>query len=369
MKTKELLPANGANPREYSPAESPGRDGSPQPSLDSGATRRLKTRASRRSAPTFADPKPRATAPSPFAAIRAIRGSSFPPSALRSPVSSSAFSLLEVLVATAVLAMMLAFLFNLVGSSAKLWEIGNKKIEAAQAARVGLNIMAADLKNAIAGNMTAYSSNGSTIQNYANFFATDSPPNTIGLGNAASSSGSHQIRFIASTPDSTDPINEIGYQCVYMTGNNSIGMTPNRSFLVRKRVASSSAPIFIRTTGAAPSSTDWNPSNGGWDQNSGSWFSFQPIIENCIGLEFIYAYQNGTSIEWTTLPNTNPTPNNYSSLPLGVLVKVTVIDSRTAVKIAQLSSSDPAASSNADIQRLIAQGSVTMSRFIPFNAN
>jgi prepilin-type N-terminal cleavage/methylation domain-containing protein len=283
--------------------------------------------------------------------------------------SSAAFTLLEVLVATAVLALMMTFLFNLLGSSAKLWEIGNKKIEAAQAARVGLNIMAADLKNAIAGNMTAYSSNGSTLQNYANFFATDSPPNTIGLGNAASSSGSHQIRFIASTSDPTDPINEIGYQCVYMTGNNSIGMTPNRSFLVRKRVAASSAPIFIRTNGSAPTSPEWVPANGGWDQNSGSWFSFQPIIENCIGLEFIYAYQNGNSVAWTTLPNANPTPNNYSVLPLGVLVKVTVIDSRTAEKIAQLSSSDPAASSDADIQRLISQGSVTMSRFIPFNSN
>jgi hypothetical protein len=52
-----------------------------------------------------------------------------------------------------------------------------------------------------------------------------------------------------------------------------------------------------------------------------------------------------------------------------VLVKVKVIDSRTAEKIAQLSSSDPAASGDANVQRLISQGSVTMSRFIPFNAN
>ena len=320
-----------------------GRDGSPQSSQVSGATRphprrlRLKNRASRRSALTV--------------------------------FSRRAFTLLEVLVATAVLALMMAFLFNLIGSSAKLWEIGNKKIEAAQAARVGLNIMATDFKNAFAGNMTAYSSNGSILQNYANYFATDSPPNTIGLGDAETSMGSHQIRFIASTSDPSDPLNEIGYQCVYMTGNNSIGMTPNRSFLVRKRVASGSAPIFIRTNGSAPTSPDWVPVSGGWDPSSGNWQSFQPIIENCIGLEFIYAYQNGNSVAWTTLPNTNPAPNNYSALPIGVLVKVKVIDSRTAEKIAQLSSSDPAASGDANVQRLIAQGSVTMSRFIPFNSN
>jgi prepilin-type N-terminal cleavage/methylation domain-containing protein len=309
-----------------------GRNGSPLPSADSTAPR-----ASRRSALTV--------------------------------FSRRAFTLLEVLVATAVLALMMAFLFNLIGSSAKLWEIGNKKIEAAQAARVGLNIMATDLKNAFAGNMTAYSSNGSPLQNYANYFATDSPPNTIGLGNAATSNGSHQIRFIASTSDPSDPLNEIGYQCVYMTGNNSIGMTPNRSFLVRKRVTSSSAPIFIRTTGAAPTSPDWVPARGGWDPNSGSWQSYQPIIENCIGLEFIYAYRKGNSVDWTTDPNKDPTANNYSDFPLGVLVKVKVIDSRTAEKIAQLSSSDPAASSDANVQRLISQGSVTMSRFIPLNSN
>ena len=322
-----------------------GSVGSAQPSQVSGASRRS----------ALATPPLRASAPSRELFLR--------------PRHFAAFTLLEVLVATAVLALMLSFLFNLLGSSSKLWEIGNKKIEAAQAARIGLNIMANDLRNAFAGNMTAYSSNGSTFQNYANFFATDSPPNTINLGNAVTSNGSHQIRFIASTPNSSDPLNEIGYQCVYMTGNNTIGITANRSFLIRKRVASGSAPIFIRTNGPPPTSPDWNPANGGWNPGSGAWHSFQPIIENCIGLEFIYAYQNGNSVEWTTDPNNEPTPDNYSSLPLGVLVKVKVIDSRTAEKIAQLSSGDPAASSDPNIERLISQSSVTMSRFIPFNRN
>jgi prepilin-type N-terminal cleavage/methylation domain-containing protein len=303
-----------------------------------------------------------ATRPAPAGTCSGLR---FPVSGFRSRL---AFTLLEVLVATAVLALMMTFLFNLLGSSAKLWETGNKKIEAAQAARVGLNIMATDLKNAFAGNMTTYSSNGSTLQNYANYFATDSPPNTIGVGNAITSNGSHQIRFISSTSDPSDPLNEIGYQCVYMTGNNSIGMTPNRSFLVRKRVTSDSASIFIRTNGPAPTSPAWVPANGGWSYTS-NYQTFQPIIENCIGLEFIYAYQNGNSVEWTADPNNNPTPNNYSALPLGVLVKVKVIDSRTAEKIVQISNGDPAASGDANVQRLISQGSVTMSRFIPFNSN
>jgi prepilin-type N-terminal cleavage/methylation domain-containing protein len=329
-----------------------GRDGSPQPSQVSGAD-----------APSWPFKLQVSGLNSPVPPLRA----SAPPREIfpfRSPVSGFrsrlAFTLLEVLVATAVLALMMTFLFNLLGSSAKIWEIGNKKIEAAQAARVGLNIMAKDLKNAFAGNMTSYTSNGTSYQNYANFFATTSPPNTIGLGNATTSNGSHQIRFIASTPDPSDPLNEIGYQCVYMTGSNPIGMTKNRSFLVRKRVTSSSAPIFFRTNGPAPTTPDWNPINGGWNQNSGNWQSFQPIIENCISFTLNYAYWSGTAVEWTDDPNSEPTPDNYSKLPLGVLVTITVIDSRTAEKLAQVGNNNSA--------DLIAQGSVTMSRFIPFNS-
>jgi len=356
-----------------------GRDGSPQPSSDT-----ISTRAYRRSAPTI--PPLRASAPprevvaslSPARlALRAAFGrlptqrplARVPLSAFRSRL---AFTLLEVLVATAVLALMMAFLFNLLGSSVKIWEIGNKKIEAAQAARIGLNIIANELKNAYTANETVYTSNGSSRINYANYFATNTPPNTIGLGNATISSDSHQIRFITSRIDTADPLNEIGFQCIYMTGDNMLGMNRNRSYLVRKRVTSGTAPIFITTypTSANPTPTptlpDWNPANGGWSFTS-NYQSFQPIIENCIGLKFNYAYQSVNAVQWTDDPNNIPATGNYWRLPLGVLVTVKVIDSRTAEKIDQISNGDPAASSNVDVLRLIDQGSVTMSRFIPFN--
>ena len=354
-----------------------GWDGSPQLSL--GTT---PFRAFRRA--SLADQRPRsaplvspsvsfesgAPASSPFRPICDCSNSRLPRRSV--VVKSSAFTLLEVLVATAVLALMMAFLFNLLGSSVKIWEIGNKKIEAAQAARIGLNIIANELKNAYTANETVYTSNGSSRINYANYFATNTPPNTIGLGNATISNNSHQIRFITSCLDSSDPLNEIGFQCIYMTGDNQLGMNINRSYLIRKRVTSSSAPIFITTyhTSANPTPTptlpDWNPANGGWSYTS-NYQSFQPIIENCIDLKFNYAYQSGNTVQWTDDPNNTPATGNYWRLPLGVLVTVKVIDSRTAEKINQISNSDPAASSNVDVLRLIDQGSVTMSRFIPFN--
>jgi len=390
MKTKENSPANGAYLREYSPAETQrrreiqvvqatllpstqGRDGSPQPSQVSGATRRhprrlrLKNRASRRSAPTFVNQVARST---PFVSHSVFSVSSVVKS------SSSAFTLLEVLVATAVLALMMTFLFNLLGSSAKIWEIGNKKIEAAQAARVGLNIIAKDLKNAFAGNMTTYNGTGGQILNYACFLAYDSPPNTLNLVGSSTVNGTHQLRAIVSTGDAADPFNEIGLQCVFMTANHASGMAKNKCYLARKKVSYSSSQMYLtsnNTTSLTASS---------WSFTTGIWSNFAPIIDNCIGLTFNYAYKNGTSIDWTTTPNQTPTSNNFTSLPLGVLVTITVLDSKTAEKIAAikgnspltapeitngLSSSSPATLTA--VERLIAQGSVTMSRFIPFNAN
>jgi len=310
----------------------------------------------------------------------AIRGSSFPVSALRSPVSSSAFTLLEVLVATAVLALMMTFLFNLLGSSAKLWEIGNKKMEAAQAARVGLNIMANDLKNAFAGKMTSYSSNGSAVYNLAPFLGLDSSNSNITgtlTGDASVAAGSDQLFGVRLTSDSSNPYEQFGYQCIYVTTTGGFdNMKDKRYYLVGQNISDA---FYYR--GSSPSSTWYN--NTANSQNL-------PIVDNCIRVKFSY-YGNQTSLtDQITANGTRSFTSNgtwsanatTSHLPLGVLVTISVIDSKTAEKIAAingnsaltdtqitngLSSSPPATLS--PVERLISQGSVTMSRFIPFNAN
>ena len=119
-----------------------------------------------------------------------------------------------------------------------------------------------------------------------------------------------------------------------------------------------------------------------WSFTTGIWSNFAPIIDNCIGLTFNYAYKNGTSIDWTTTPNQTPTSNNFTSLPLGVLVTITVLDSKTAEKVAAIKGTSALTQQEIDnglsssplatltpAERLISQGFVTMSRFIPFNSN
>ena len=354
-----------------------GRDGSPQPSQVSGASRRyqrrlrLKNRASRRSASTICPL--RTSAPPCELFLRSRR--------------FAAFTLLEVLVATAVLALMLSFLFNLLGSSSKLWEIGNKKIEAAQAARVGLNIIANDLKNAFAGNMTSFTSNGNSAYNIAPFLGISGNNLTVQgdlNGDASSANGSDQLFGIRLIPDTSNPFEQFGYQCVYITQTGGFdNMRDKRYYLVRQN---NSDAFYFRNSSS--NSTNWYSSN---------YSSNYPIIENCIRINFKY-YGNQTSLtdqtnasgtRSFTLNGTWSSNLTTAHLPLGALVTISVLDSKTAEKIAAISqgaldSDDitdgldaaagnktlPMGSSTSDtIQRLIAQGSVTMSRFIPFNPN
>jgi type II secretory pathway pseudopilin PulG len=286
---------------------------------------------------------------------------------------SEAFTLLEVLVATAVLALMMTFLFNLLGSSAKIWEIGNKKIEAAQAARIGLNIIAKDLKNAFAGNMTSYTTNGTAMYNIAPFMALgNNTTTTMGLSATSSPSnaaGSQQIAGVTLSNNSSIPYNEFGYMAVFL--NNPDGADPmkgDRFYLVKQvdNVTSTGGNFYFR--GNATDS---------WQNSSTEYY---PIVDNCIRLKLEY-YGNSTSPTGT--PGWSSTWTPQDRLPLGVLVTISALDSKTAEKIAAVSNLSPlladditaglnAASGNGtatnDIQRLISLGSVTMRRFIPFNS-
>ncbi len=285
-------------------------------------------------------------------------------SPLRSQVSAfrfqaSAFTLLEVLVAVTILAVMMTFLFNLLGSSVKLWETGNKRIEAAQAARVGLNIMARDLQNAFAGNMTSYTSSGTEVANIAPFKAIDSPSTALGLGGGAiSSNGSQQLCGITLSGNATIPYNEFGYFNAFIANEDGISpMIGKRSYLVKKvdidNVSTTGGNLFFRDT--APDATWYGDST-----------AFYPIIDNCLRMTLEY-YGNASDPDGVPTWSSSWSPEDR--LPLGVLVTVTVLDSRTAIKVAQLESGDPIASANSNVQRLITQGAVTMSRFIPLNRN
>ena len=289
----------------------------------------------------------------------------------------AAFSLLEVLLAVTVLTLMMTFMLGILGSSLSLFQVGNKKIEAAQAARMGLNIMANDLKNAFAGNMTTYTTNGTSNFNVAPFLAIDTPAYAVGstfssLYNAQNSAGSQQISFIKFIIESTGaPYQETQYQSIYL-GSRYGEMRGNRYYLVRGHQIHTSiynGNFYFRGS-----------VNETW-VGGGTGYGCVNITDNCLRLTFQY-YGNESSATGTTGWISNGTWSPRDRLPRGVLVTMTVIDSKTAEKIAAIKGDFPLTESEIDnglasplaanaspVERLISQGMVTMSRFVPFNSN
>ncbi|NBR48745.1 prepilin-type N-terminal cleavage/methylation domain-containing protein, partial [bacterium] len=125
------------------------------------------------------------------------------------------FSLLELLVAMAILSMLMTMMFSLLGGTISLWEIGNKRIEAAQTARVGLNIIANDLRRAISDQQVSYTTTGGNTTCTIPFVAT-----------------STNLYGILATGKTNQPFEEFGYACTNNAVPNSVMMT-NRYYLVR----------------------------------------------------------------------------------------------------------------------------------------
>jgi prepilin-type N-terminal cleavage/methylation domain-containing protein len=291
-----------------------------------------------------------------------------------------AFTLLEILVALAILSIMMAFLSTMIGSGARLWETGNKRIEATQAARVGLNTIERELRKAFAGQVTTYKSDGTAVQNTAPFEAIGTPTDTLGLeGGASNAEGSQQLRAVVSTGDPADPYKEIGLMCVHLGSGGYGAMEGGRYYCV-----------LAQPYDAAEETYDGNffqQTPAPWAFAPSEEENFLPLMDNCIRLTFRYYGDQNTgdpndpayNPDWTAA---GWSPQNPAGRPpLGVLVTLTVLDSRSAEKVDALTSG--AALSDADIsggitaaqagnpanniQRLVAQGAVTMSRFIPFN--
>ena len=262
--------------------------------------------------------------------------------------------------------MMVGLMFSMLSGSMAAFESGNKRIEAAQIARVGLNIIANDLRRAIADQQISYTSNGTQITNTIPFLAVNTPTDTIDLGGEpVNAEGSQQLFGVLATGKTNQPFEEFGYICAYLgTDDEARNLAGKRYYLVRKSSTTANADFYLQgnaTTNFA----------GGSD-------AFSPIVENCIRLELSYPQTNaagdidtafGFSKVWTS----------KSRLPAGVLVSIWVLDSKTATKLAAINNGPLTAlqigriTNTADptdaTERLLKQGTVRMQRFIPLNKN
>jgi prepilin-type N-terminal cleavage/methylation domain-containing protein len=285
-----------------------------------------------------------------------------------------AFSLLEMLVAMAILSLMMVFLFNLVAQTMRAWEGGSKQVEAAQAARIGLEKMAQDLQFALGGSATAppltASATGKT--NFIPFFSTNNAIQTLGVpASLPLSPSSGQIFAVAPVAEEKNELYELGYMSIFVTaaqgGEGYNTMRGRRYFLLRHAVpgtnnaATGRGDFFYANT--APNN-QWLTENV-QAISDGNQPRRLPLIQNCYQLKFQYASNNNGvlsfSDQWTA----------GDRLPAGVSVTAKVMDEKTAARIASLrpnglTAADVADGATSDVARILREGTVEVHRFIPF---
>jgi prepilin-type N-terminal cleavage/methylation domain-containing protein len=162
---------------------------------------------------------------------------------LRLPKREHAFTLLELLVAMAVLAILVLMLMNMVDSATRLWRINENRVEGYREPRAALGIVARDLKTAMAGtnmqffrlNDAGYVPAGATVGTNAShvFFLSAMPAGAQWTSNA--------------TPNKSD-ICEIGYFVGYGKTSASSNSPVNTLNLYRYFLSSDETYAALKNT-------------------------------------------------------------------------------------------------------------------------
>ena len=287
---------------------------------------------------------------------------------------SAGFTLLEMLTAIAVLSLMMVFMFNIAGQSVRAWETGGRRMETAQAGRIGMNLLASELRYAFAGVATNSGTSATAVfSNFATFVATNGLPGETS-DSLAAVPGSQSLFFISPVgPHDADggvPFAEIGYLPMFIT--KSIGY----------RSMAGGSYALVRH-GFAPGSTNLDyqdfyqreAPDGAWVTTpSAEANNRTPLVDNCVRFSLEFASTNGGagSISWTT----NWT--GQTNLPLGVLVTMLVLDSKSAAKLSQINglnvldaaTIDKATNDTPLVQsdvaaRILREGTTVLRRFVP----
>ena len=196
---------------------------------------------------------------------------------------SSAFSILELLVAVSVLSILLVVLLNIVQGATSLWRGSENKVEAYREARAALQVISSDLRNTLASTNT-------------NFFRT----NISGYPNPTN------LTFLATLPLSSQNTNSLGDVCTvgyYLNYENksSVPGTSGRQSYNLYRYFVESNETFANLT--ANSTT---PLTTSFDTNH-----CEILARNVVSFNATYSVTNssGNFTTWTTQNATYPMPN------------------------------------------------------------
>jgi type II secretory pathway component PulJ len=218
---------------------------------------------------------------------------------------TTAFTLVELLVALAITAVLVVLLVNVVSATLTIWEQGRNQIDTFANARQVLGRIADEVSGAIASptpRAVEFSENLSTIQG--------TTPPTPG--------SSENFFFVAPYPNISS-----GDLCIIGYRHNADTYTLERGF-IDSQVAWKNANAS-RYQSSAYSSSDWQ------------WRTIATGV-----LEFEMQSYSQQDLDASTLPAPTPSWNSASSTPPGntpreVIIRIKVVDDRTLVKLTGLS--------------------------------
>jgi prepilin-type N-terminal cleavage/methylation domain-containing protein len=281
---------------------------------------------------------------------------------MQNPRRVTAFTLVELLAAIAILAILMSLIFGAYNQVARGWLAGEKRTESFQNVRLVLEMMGRELESAVASS-NAVTGRKITFLSYANESVLPVSGSIPQL--AAVATPNDQLFFVTSTSETAGTANpdlaERGYFVVFAK-NFYQTMHPNRYYLIRHAANAGSDGFDIFS----------NPNN--WFETPGFSTSTKvPILENVLRLEFRFqafdsnpgfgqAVTNGTQIteEWN---NTPPCPDSGLGggcdacarpidmvpsitapevhLPRAVHIRLAVMDRRNATRLAAFMAGNP----------------------------
>ena len=228
---------------------------------------------------------------------KSLPASLIPPSILSK--KSFAFSLLELLVAIAVLCILLVILLNIVQGASNLWRTSENKVEAYREGRAALQVISSDLRHALASTNT-------------NFFRR----------NISSYPNSTNVAFLATLPLSSQETNSlsdvctVGYFLAYDNKSPVSGITGRQSYNLYRYFVESNETFAKLSDSSGPADVlDFDPSR-------------QPEIlaRNVVGFKATYFITNGPG-SFTTWTQSAATP-----MPDIVEIQLTAVNSERAMR-------------------------------------
>ena len=229
--------------------------------------------------------------------LKSLPASLIPPATLSK--KSSAFSLLELLVAIAVLCILLVILLDIVQGATNLWRTSENKVEAYREGRAALQVISSDLRHALASTNT-------------NFFRRD----------ISSYPNSTNVAFLATLPLSSQETNSlsdvctVGYFLAYDNKSPVSGITGRQSYNLYRYFVESNETFAKLSDSSGPADVlDFDPSR-------------QPEIlaRNVVGFKATYFITNGPG-SFTTWTQSAATP-----MPDIVEIQLTAVNNERTMR-------------------------------------